>query len=104
MLASGRVLGLGAAAYCWHQLSWQSEVQIPEVSNLTELRTAVGFGVLYAVMLFFADWLSGIAGSGGLYVVSLAGESRLRAKTTVPGGLRRAGSHRRVDSDVRCVL
>ena len=104
VLASGRVLGLGAAAYCWHQLSRQSEVPIPEVSNPTELRTAAGFGVLYAVMLFFAAWLSGIAGSGGLYVVSLAGESRLRAKTTVPGGLRRAGSHRNVDSVVRCVL
>ena len=58
---------------------------IPEVSNPTELRTAVGFGMLYGVMLFFAAWLSSIAGSGGLYVVSLAGESRLHAKTTVLG-------------------
>ena len=104
VLASGRVLGLKAAAYCWHQLSRQSEVPIPEVSNPTELRTAVGFGVLYGVMLFFAAWLSSIAGSGGLYVVSLAGESRLHAKTTVLGGLRRAGSHRHVDSVVRCAL
>ena len=98
------VLGLGAAAYWWHQLSRQSEVPIPEVSNPTELRTALGFGVLYAVVLFFAAWLSGIAGSGGLYVVALAGESRVRAKTTVLSGLRRAGSHRHVDSVVRCVL
>lgn len=71
VLGSGLVLGLGAAAYWWHQLSRQSEVPIPEVNNPTELRTAVGFGVLYAVVLFFAAWLSSIAGSGGLYVVAL---------------------------------
>ena len=71
VLGSGLVFGLGAAAYWWHQLSRQSEVPIPEVSNPTELRTAVGFGVLYAVVLFFAAWLSSIAGSGGLYVVAL---------------------------------
>ena len=71
VLGSGLVLGLAAAAYGWRQLSRQSEVPIPEVSNPTELRTAVGFGVLYAVVLFFAAWLSSIAGSGGLYVVAL---------------------------------
>ena len=71
VLGSGLVLGLGAAAYWWHQLSQQSEVPIPEVNNPTELRTAVGFGVLYAVVLFLAAWLSDIAGNGGLYVVAL---------------------------------
>lgn len=71
MLGSGLVLGLAAAAYWWRQFSRQSEVPIPEVSNPTELRTAVGFGVLYAVVLFFATWLSSIAGSGGLYLVAL---------------------------------
>ena len=71
VLGSGLVFGLGAAAYWWHQLSRQSQVPIPEVNNPTELRTAVGFGVLYAVVLFFAAWLSSIAGSGGLYVVAL---------------------------------
>ena len=71
VLGSGLVLGLGAAAYGWHQLSQQSEVPMPEVSNPTELRTAVGFGLLYAVVLFFAAWLSDIAGNSGLFVVAL---------------------------------
>ena len=71
VLGSGLVLGLGAAAYWWHQLSQQGEVPMPQVSNPTELRTAVGFGVLYAVVLFFAAWLSAIAGNSGLYVVAL---------------------------------
>ena len=71
VLGSGLVFGLGATAYWWHQLSRQSQVPIPEVNNPTELRTALGFGVLYAVVLFFAAWLSSIAGSGGLYLVAL---------------------------------
>ena len=71
VLGSGLALGLGAAVYGWHQLSQQGEVPMPQVSNPTELRTAVGFGLLYAVVLFFAAWLSDIAGNSGLYVVAL---------------------------------
>ena len=71
VLGSGLVLGLGAAAYGWYQLSQQGEVPMPNVSNPTELRTAVGFGMLYAVVLFFAAWLSAIAGNSGLYGVAL---------------------------------
>ena len=71
VLGSGLVLGLGAAAYWWHKLSQQSAVLMPEVGNPTEMRAAVGFGLLYAVVLFFAAWLSDIAGNGGLYVVAL---------------------------------
>ena len=71
VLGSGLALGLAAAAFWWYQLRQQNDVPIPEVSNPTELRTAIGFGLLYAVVLFFAAWLSDIAGSGGLYVVAL---------------------------------
>lgn len=71
VLGSGLALGLATAAFWWYQLRQQSDVPIPEVSNPTELRTAMGFGLLYAVVLFFAAWLSDIAGSGGLYVVAL---------------------------------
>ena len=46
VLGSGLVPGLVAAAYWWRQLSRQSEVPIPEVSNPTELRAVAGFGVL----------------------------------------------------------
>ena len=71
VLGSGLAFGLAAAAFWWYQLRQQSDMLIPEVSNPTELRTAVGFGLLYAVVLFFAAWLSDTAGSGGLYVVAL---------------------------------
>ena len=71
VLGSGLVLGLGAAAYWWHKLSEQGDVPMPQVSNPTELRTAVGFGVLYAVVLFLASWLSETVGNSGVYVVAL---------------------------------
>ncbi len=71
VLGCGFVLGLAAAAYWWRKLSKQSEVLMPEISNPTEIRIAVGFGLLYAAVLFFTAWLSDIAGSGGLYVVAL---------------------------------
>lgn len=71
VLGSGLLFGLGAAAYWWRKLSKRSEVLTPEIRNPTEIRTAVSFGLLYAAVLFFAAWLSDIAGSGGLYLVAL---------------------------------
>ena len=71
VLGSGLVLGLLATAYAWRKFNQQSDVLMPEVSNPTELRTAVGFGLLYAGVLLLAAWLSDVAGSDGLYVVAL---------------------------------
>ena len=71
VLGSGLLFGLGATAYWWHQLRQEGEVPVPEISNPTEIRTAVGFGLLYALVLFLAAWLSAIAGNSGLYVVAL---------------------------------
>ena len=45
---------------------------MPEVRNPTEIRTALGFGVLYAVVLFCSAWLSDVAGTKGMYAVALA--------------------------------
>jgi uncharacterized membrane protein (DUF4010 family) len=44
---------------------------LPDVSNPTEIRTALSFGLIYAAVLFFSAWLEGIAGSSGLYAVAL---------------------------------
>ena len=35
------------------------------------MRTAAAFGLIYGIVLFFAAWLSDIAGSSGLYAVAL---------------------------------
>jgi uncharacterized membrane protein (DUF4010 family) len=46
---------------------------LPELalSNPTEIRAALGFGALYAGVLFAAAWLSDWAGSQGVYAVAL---------------------------------
>lgn len=71
VLASGLVFGIAGPIYWWHKLTRQSEVLVPEITNPTELRTALGFGLIYAVVLFCAAWLSDVAGNGGLYAVAL---------------------------------
>ena len=49
----------------------QPALTIPEVRNPTELRTALTFGALYAVVLLLTAWLNDAAGSGGVYVVAV---------------------------------
>ncbi|MDD3355089.1 DUF4010 domain-containing protein, partial [Zoogloea sp.] len=61
------VIGLG-----WKKMAGQGELPIPQTRNPTELRAAVGFGLLYAVVLLCAAWLSDVAGKGGLYLLALA--------------------------------
>ena len=71
ILGSGFLLGLGVTVYWWYQLEQQNDLPMPETKNPTELRTAAAFGLIYGIVLFFAAWLSDIAGSRGLYAVAL---------------------------------
>jgi uncharacterized membrane protein (DUF4010 family) len=71
VLGSGLFLGLGVTAYWWKKINQQNEMPVPEIKNPAEIQTAVSFGLLYAVVLFLAAWLSDIAGSRGLYAVAL---------------------------------
>ncbi len=72
VFAGGLVLGLAATAFTWRRLEAHGELPMPEVRNPTEIRTALGFGALYAVVLFCSAWLSDVAGAKGLYAVALA--------------------------------
>ena len=72
VLGSGLLLGLGVTAYCWQKINLQHEMPAPEIKNPAEMQTAATFGLLYAVVLFLAAWLSDIVGSRGLYAVALA--------------------------------
>jgi uncharacterized membrane protein (DUF4010 family) len=71
ILGSGLLLGLGVTVYWWKKINQQNEMPLPEIKNPAEIQTAVSFGLLYAVVLFLAAWLSDIAGSRGLYAVAL---------------------------------
>lgn len=72
VFTGGLVLGLAVTAFGWRRLEAQGELPMPEVRNPTEIRTALGFGALYAVVLFCSAWLSDVAGAKGMYAVALA--------------------------------
>lgn len=68
----GIVLGLAVAALAWRGHAAGPALPMPEVSNPTELKTALSFGALYALVLLLSAWLQDVAGSRGLYAVALA--------------------------------
>ncbi|MES2237984.1 MAG: MgtC/SapB family protein [Pseudomonadota bacterium] len=72
VLGSGLLLGLLAALWIWQQHRNGSEVlPMPEINNPTEIKTALTFGTLYALILVLSAWLKDIAGNQGLYLLAL---------------------------------
>ncbi len=71
VLVPALILGLLALLWYWRRLTGHGEAVLPETSNPTELRAALGFGLLYAIILLLAAWLSDYAGTGGLYVLAV---------------------------------
>jgi uncharacterized membrane protein (DUF4010 family) len=65
------VLGGIALALRWRRHEIGTDVPLPDTANPTELRTALGFGLLYALVLSAAAWLTDLAGNQGLYIVAL---------------------------------
>jgi uncharacterized membrane protein (DUF4010 family) len=72
VFACGVIPGVAMALYGWKILSAGGDLPMPEVKNPTELKTAISFGLLYAVVLLASAWLQDIAGNKGLYIVALA--------------------------------
>jgi len=70
-LGAALVCGAVGTFYWWHKLSRQPLLEVPEIRNPTEIRAALGFGLLFALVLFCSAWLSDVAGSRGLYAVAL---------------------------------
>lgn len=70
----GAGLGAGAAVFGFaaRRTAQGHELSSPPVSNPVELRAALGFAALYAVVLAVAAWLQPLAGSMGMYAVALA--------------------------------
>lgn len=72
ILATGLLTGALAAWYGLHKLKPSGEAPELSLANPTEIRTAVSFGLLYALVLLASTWLSDMAGPGGLYAVAAA--------------------------------
>jgi len=71
VLACGLALGLVALALRLRGTMTAPELKVPDLSNPTQLRVALGFGALYAVVLVGSAWLSERAGSEGLYTLAV---------------------------------
>jgi len=71
LLGSGALAGLVVIYLLWRRLDRQGSTPVLEMKNPTEIRAALSFGLLYAVVLFAAAWLSDWAGSQGVYAVAL---------------------------------
>jgi uncharacterized membrane protein (DUF4010 family) len=72
VLGGGIVLGITATLWGWRQLESGDALPMPNVTNPTEIRTAVTFGALYALILVLSAWLQDVAGNRGLYLLALA--------------------------------
>jgi len=71
VFACGVLPGVLMALYGWKILSAAGDLPMPEVKNPTELKTAISFGALYAIVVLAAAWLQDLAGNSGLYIVAL---------------------------------
>jgi uncharacterized membrane protein (DUF4010 family) len=71
LLAGGLIAGGLGAAYGVYRLRPQGELPALAMGNPTELRPALGFGLMYGVVLLAAAWLSDWLGNRGLYAVAL---------------------------------
>ena len=71
VLIGGLVIGGLGAVYGVRRLQPRGEMPALAMANPTELRTALGFGLMYAIVLLAAAWLSDWLGTRGLYAVAL---------------------------------
>lgn len=72
VLAAGLAAGIVPLVYRLRSALPATEVSIPELKNPANLNVALGFGAIYAAVLFGSAWLSERAGSHGLYGIAIA--------------------------------
>jgi uncharacterized membrane protein (DUF4010 family) len=71
VLGGGLLLGVLSLLVSWRKQQTPAELPLPHTANPTEIHAALGFGLLYGIVLLCSAWLSDIAGSKGLYAVAL---------------------------------
>jgi uncharacterized membrane protein (DUF4010 family) len=71
VLTGGLLVGGIGAVYGVKRLQPQGGMPELAMDNPTELRPALGFGLMYAGVLLAAAWLSDLLGTRGLYGVAL---------------------------------
>ncbi|MGO8755596.1 MAG: MgtC/SapB family protein [Gallionellaceae bacterium] len=71
VMGIGLLFGFVSTLAGWSKLQTSTGLPLPETVNPTEIHAALGFGLMYVVVLLCSAWLSDIAGSKGLYAVAL---------------------------------
>ena len=71
MLACGTLVGVALIIGAWKLLGARDGLPEMALTNPAEIRTALTFGCIYAVVLALAAWLSDVAGAWGLYGIAL---------------------------------
>jgi uncharacterized membrane protein (DUF4010 family) len=72
VLGCGIALGVAVTLWGWRQLPGGEALPMPNVTNPTEIKTALTFGGLYALILVLSAWLQDVAGNRGFYLLALA--------------------------------
>ncbi len=72
VFGGGLAAGAIVLALSWRSLMGSGDLPTPQIGNPTELKAALSFGALYAVVLVVSAALQDFAGDGGLYGVALA--------------------------------
>jgi uncharacterized membrane protein (DUF4010 family) len=73
VLNCGLLVGILLALWLRYQQRQANgkNLPMPNITNPTELKTAITFGAMYALILVLSAWLKDIAGSQGLYFLAL---------------------------------
>lgn len=92
-LWTGATLGILASLPQWRRNRREEPMPVPDVKNPTELRAALGFGVLYALVLLVSALLSDAIGTAGVYGIALlSGATDVDAITLSSVRLHRLGT------------
>jgi len=71
VVGGGLLAGLAVVGLAWRRLGSRDGLPELELRNPTEIRTAVSFGLIYALVLVFSASLADYAGNKGVYAVAL---------------------------------
>jgi len=69
-MGAGLAFGVIATLLGWRKLQSSGDLPKPSSANPTEIPAALGFALIYGVVLLGSAWLSDVAGDKGLYAVA----------------------------------
>ena len=70
ILAFGLITGIVMYVIQRQSLQSKKEITIPDIKNPVELKTALGFAIIYTIILILSAWVNHHAGNNGIYVTA----------------------------------